>query len=386
LIISHPVLHIASWYPNPSDERLGNFVQEHLKAINTLYPVVLLSAFEADEADFVIEEEPYFQLQVRYKKKWPVQSHYKALEQGFQHLKQIGFNFKMSHLHVTWPSGIVFQGFLKGMPYIITEHYSGYQSQRRPEWSKLAQHMARRILNSAQVICPVSKQLADSMRDFGVQSTIQVIGNVVDTEIFKYQTRSQREEQFCLLHISSLQQETKNITGLIEAFKIAQEQNSRLFLKIGGDGDTIWLNRLLEESGIPKENYQVLSAMSREEVAAEMKNCHAFVLSSFIENQPVVLLESLCVGRPVIATKVGGIPEYIGKKQGELVEPKDAISLAKAMLKIEKEYHLYDAASLAISAQARYSFQAIAEEFEQVYLSVRPSIASDRRVLNPGPQ
>ncbi len=370
-----PILHIASWYPNPSDPRLGNFVEEHLKAIHRQLPVVLLTAFEHHEDDIRIEEEPFLHLQVLYRKKWPVQSHYKALEDGYRRLQQLGHHFKMAHLHVSWPSGIAFQGFLKDLPYIITEHYSGYQAKRRSEWSRLAQQMAKRILNRAQVVCPVSQQLADSLRDFGIKSTIEVIGNVVDSDIFQYQAPTRREGFFRFVHISSLQQETKNIEGLLRGFALALKQDPQLNLSIGGDGDINKLKDIIKERAIPPENYRILPAMSRMEVAHEIAESEAFVLFSFIENQPVVLLESLCIGRPVIATRVGGIPEYIAKEQGILIDSEDEAGLAQAFLQLKANYAHYDQTALSIQARSRYSFEAIAQEFIQVYLSVRPSIA-----------
>lgn len=378
------ILHIASWYPNPADPRLGNFVEEHLKAINTKLPVVLLSAFEHEEEKMILTEEPFVHLQVLYRKKWPVQSLYKALESGYRRLEQMGYQFKMAHLHVSWPSGIVFQGFLKELPYIITEHYSGYQSKRRHEWSRLAQQMAKRILNRAQAVCPVSNQLAQSLREFGVKSTIEVIGNVVNTQVFAYQPQRRQAGFFRFLHISSLQQETKNVLGLLKGFALALNRDPNLNLSIGGDGDLSWLRAQIEVLDIPAPNFRILPAMSRAEVAQEMGESDAFVLFSFIENQPVVLLESLCLGRPVIATKVGGIPEYIKKEQGLLIPSEDEEALAQAFLNMKANYHQYDAAALSIAAQSRYSFEAIAEEFIQLYLSVRPSVASD--LLNQGPE
>ncbi|QNR23526.1 glycosyltransferase [Croceimicrobium hydrocarbonivorans] len=321
-----------------------------------------------------------------YKKKWPVQSHYKALERGYRHLQKIGFQFKLAHLHVSWPSGIAFQGFLKQLPYVITEHYSGYQKSRRHEWSRLAQHMARRIMNKAQVVCPVSKQLANSLQEFGVDSKLEIVGNVVNTHIFNFQELKASDAKFRLLHISSLQQETKNIKGILSGFKKALEKDPELHLSIGGDGDIIWLNKQIEAHKIPSGNIQVLSALSREEVAQQMSRTNAFLLFSFIENQPVVLLESLCLGRPVIASKVGGIPEFIGTEQGILVESKNEEALAEAILQLKEDFRNFDLQSISIAAQALYSYSAIAEEFRQLYLSVRPSIASGHPDPNLAPQ
>ncbi len=346
-------------------------------------PVVVLSAFEHPHDEIVIQESPFLQVQVLYKKKWPVQSHYKALEKGYRHLQKMGYQFKLAHLHVSWPSGIAFQGFLKNLPYVITEHYSGYQKNRRHEWSRLAQHMARRIMNKAQVICPVSKQLANSLQEFRVNSPCEIIGNVVNTELFKYQEWKKQGPEFRLVHISSLQQETKNIKGILRAFKQALSRDPMLHLSIGGDGDLKWLQEQIDLNEIPSTKIRMLSALSREEVAQEMSQSNAFLLFSFIENQPVVLLESLCIGRPIIASKVGGISEFIGPNQGILVESEDELAVAEAILKLKMDYADYDLAGISEEAHAHYSHQAIAEEFRQLYLSVRPSIASGHPDPNP---
>ena len=60
-----------------------------------------------------------------------------------------------------------------------------------------------------------------------------------------------------------------------------------------------------------------------------MKNCYCFVLPSLSEGLPRVLIEAQALGKPVIATRVGGIPELISENEnGFLVEPKNSEQLA----------------------------------------------------------
>jgi len=367
------ILHIASWYPNPQDEKLGNFVEEHLKAINPYHKVVVLSAFEADKAEVHVEHEPFMQVQVRYRKKWPVLSHYRALQKGYKFLLESGYQFHLAHLHVCWPSGIAFLGFLKKLPFIITEHYSGYKKERRHEWSARAQKMALKVFNKAEVFCPVSEDLGLALQDFGFKGRTQVIGNVVDKSIFQFQALSSEQGPFRLLHISSLQQETKNISGILNAFAKALRDDPELHLSIGGDGDLKKLEREISLRKIPAQNIEVLGAMDRTEVAAQMAASNAFLLFSFIENQPVVLLESLSVGRPVIATKVGGIPDFIGPEEGLLVHANEEAELVKAIHQLKAEYGKFSLERLAKKANDTHSFEAIGKKFAAIYASVLPS-------------
>jgi glycosyltransferase involved in cell wall biosynthesis len=56
-----------------------------------------------------------------------------------------------------------------------------------------------------------------------------------------------------------------------------------------------------------------------------------FVLSSHMENAPLALLEAMAAGVPVVATRVGGVPELVPEGTGLLVEPGDAAALAAAI-------------------------------------------------------
>jgi colanic acid/amylovoran biosynthesis glycosyltransferase len=72
--------------------------------------------------------------------------------------------------------------------------------------------------------------------------------------------------------------------------------------------------------------------VSGERVKAEMTAARALVLPSFSENMPVVIMEAMALGRPVISTYIAGIPELIQSgKSGWLVPASDELALAEAM-------------------------------------------------------
>ena len=89
----------------------------------------------------------------------------------------------------------------------------------------------------ARVLCPVSNDLANSMRKFGMLGKYTVVPNVVDTELFRPTDDVPKRGTFHALHISSLRDDQKNVSGLLRAVAIALEFCSNLRVAIIGDGD-----------------------------------------------------------------------------------------------------------------------------------------------------
>jgi glycosyltransferase involved in cell wall biosynthesis len=72
--------------------------------------------------------------------------------------------------------------------------------------------------------------------------------------------------------------------------------------------------------------------LNNAQIRDELKSSRALVLSSYAEGLPVVIMEALAMGRPVVATCVAGVPELVNPgENGWLVPPGDATALAAAM-------------------------------------------------------
>jgi glycosyltransferase involved in cell wall biosynthesis len=89
-------------------------------------------------------------------------------------------------------------------------------------------------------------------------------------------------------------------------------------------------------------------------------------LPSYMEGCPNVVLEALASGRPVVATKVGGIPEMMSDECGQLVRPGDSQALAQALASVLDKS--WDAE--AISARGRRSWETVAAELLDIFESL----------------
>ena len=66
----------------------------------------------------------------------------------------------------------------------------------------------------------------------------------------------------------------------------------------------------------------------KEGVAAALREADVFVLASLWETLSCALLEAMSTGLPIVATRVGGVPEVVGRREGILVAPGSSEALA----------------------------------------------------------
>jgi len=105
-----------------------------------------------------------------------------------------------------------------------------------------------------------------------------------------------------------------------------------LELVLAGDGERrAEIERACERLGLGA-TVRITGWVSNQDVRAEILAARALVLPSFAEGLPVVLMEALALGRPVVSTYVAGIPELVVPgESGWLVPAGDVQALAQAM-------------------------------------------------------
>jgi glycosyltransferase involved in cell wall biosynthesis len=126
----------------------------------------------------------------------------------------------------------------------------------------------------------------------------------------------------------------KGVALLIEAFRSLQNRNgSRPMLLIVGEGEERYdLERRAVEGGLV-DHVRFLG--NRSDVPELLAASDAFVLSSLWEGGPLVVLEAMAAGLPVVATRVGDVPAMVEDgRSGFIVEPGDIGALAKAISKV----------------------------------------------------
>lgn len=202
-----------------------------------------------------------------------------------------------------------------------------------------------RFATVVTVVDAVKKQL----QDLGVaEKNIQVIYNSINVEHFTAHPSAPEKisNSFNVLFAGRLATE-KGIDDLIEAIRIIQPIIPHVTLTIVGQGE--WQHDL--EALVKKHHLEsiVHFAGFQENVSQWIQQCDVFVLpATRRETFGIVIAEALATVKPVIATKVGGVPEVVGNN-GWLVEPHQPQAIADALKVIYQDY----AAALVTAQRGR---------------------------------
>jgi glycosyltransferase involved in cell wall biosynthesis len=139
---------------------------------------------------------------------------------------------------------------------------------------------------------------------------------------------------------------------LISAMAIARRGNSRLYCLIAGEGELEGELRAQIKRAELDEYVLLPGNVAHAELLSCLKTSDIYVMPSRTEGTPVALLEAAMLGRPIVASNVGGIPEMVvNEEHALLIEVGDVEGLAAALLRVAGDEALAD--RLGKQARAR---------------------------------
>jgi starch synthase len=205
--------------------------------------------------------------------------------------------------------------------------------------------IGKRIIKAGDGVRLLHSSLYDNLLKFGVDGErMKTIHRGVDTTVFHpyydgYDVRKElgiEEKDFFILFVGRLIK-MKGIEYLIRALKDLISQYGNLKLVIVGDGNAREDNERMASS--IREN--VIFAGYRNDVYRFMCAADIVVLPSLCEGCPNVVLEAMACGTPVIASRVGAVPDIIENgRTGIIVELKDVEGLKKALVRLMENREL----------------------------------------------
>lgn len=398
--INNKVLVVTSSFPKSYKDATARFIYEHSKIfIDSGMPTMVLCPSFNNSATYEEWEEMKI-VRFRYfiPRKLEKLAYGSGILENIRHKPILIFTipfFMCSYLYKTWllsknnniicshwiiPSGIIVAIINKfhKKRHILVIHSAGVQLLRKLPFGKL---IAGFIINDSSTIVAVSNYIKDSLIDLlptrkkdVARSKIQVLPMGINTNYYR-KTDGQLSKRIPgkehnILYLGRLV-EIKGVEYLIRA--MVGIENTTLI--IAGNGT---LRKRLE--GLASSlsvNARFLGQVSESEKREWLNSATCLVApsitlsSSRTESMPVAIMEALSNGLPIIATRVGGIPEIINDTNGILVPEKDSHALGNAIKEIIscKEDNV-TLRNNAMRSSVNYDWKNIAKKYERILAAI----------------
>jgi glycosyltransferase involved in cell wall biosynthesis len=263
---------------------------------------------------------------------------------------------------------------LRGIPMVATLHgwtwTGGWNRMRIYEW------LDRISLRFIDAVVVVNRVMLEKVR----LKRLHVVNNGIPIDVVDIPSRPEEEKchvdpeiaAFCrngftVGAIGRLSQE-KGFDILLDAFKIMVEAMPDIRLVILGEGgEREFLEVKIRELGI--EN-KVLMPGYVADARRYLFLFKVFVLSSLTEGLPMVILEAMQAGVPIVATRVGGIPEVLEDgESGVLVNSSDPAAIAEGVTRVkgEPDYRTRITENGKRLVREKYSIERMSNEYYEIY-------------------
>jgi glycosyltransferase involved in cell wall biosynthesis len=223
---------------------------------------------------------------------------------------------------------------LLGIPFSFTAHAHDLY---------VDQHMLTTKVRAAAFVVAISEyNEAFLLRHCGetMRHKIHVVHCGVDTDVFRPRPYIRDDDRFTIVCVGALE-EKKGQTYLIEACRLLEQRGLSFVCRLVGEGP---YRRTLEDQitqagldGIVR----LEGGKSRDDVVALLNQADVVALPSVptvsgrMEGIPVALMEPMACEKPVVSTRISGIPELVEDGvHGFLIQPHDSIALADALLRL----------------------------------------------------
>ncbi len=400
------IVFLARWYPHRYDPMFGLFVQRHAEAAALFNDITVIYCQQVNKSTSqqvaksqsrdvstipINNKQDIVDASMHYNKKRfeivrtlennvdTIRIYYKKPKNKilsllrFYRANMIGLKLCKSpvdliHVHILTRLGVIawIQKLLHKTPYIITEHWSRYLPGN--DFGGFIRKLATKIVvRNAKLVTTVTDNLAKAMQNHGLKNdNYVVLPNVVNLDMFHI-SEKKNNTPCKIIHVSCFEDKSKNISGLLESLKIVEQKGIDFQCTLIGEGMDFDLMKAkaVELQLINKVSFTGL--LEGQKLADELSSGDFLVLSSNYENMPVVILEALASGLPVVSTNVGGIKEMIDEAKGILVEPRNKEALAEAIIKMIETHNDYDPNYLRKSVIEKYGYESVGKMLSGMY-------------------
>ncbi|WP_048146059.1 glycosyltransferase [Methanoplanus limicola] len=205
-----------------------------------------------------------------------------------------------------------------------------------PPQSRIIHQFTKKILNRVDLIYGVSHDInRHIIEDFRIpEDKIKYLPFGIDTKMFSPSENSGKfDEDHTVIFSNRGFYPVYDMPTLVEGFEKAYKINKNLRLYLKGDGPELPKIKDLVKTKNLSDAVNFLQRTEYSQVPVDLNKADIFVTTAVSDGTPVSLLETMSTETPVIATNIGGVPEWITDgENGILVPPKDPDALSRKIL------------------------------------------------------
>lgn len=262
----------------------------------------------------------------------------------------------------------VFGRLLERGALVITPHADPGQ----PTLAKRAfdRFIPRMTLRRAERVIALTPREAVLLASWGVPAErIAVIPNGVDGREFDAPKDRGRREGVTVLFAGRCYPRQKGLEVLMQAMALVPRERLVHLRIVGEDwGGYSVVANLTEKLGL-QDRVTLVGRLARPDLVREFTLADLFVLPSLFDSFPITILEAMAAELPVVATRVGGVPDVVEDgRTGLLVDPGDAAGLARALEMLAADESLRrDLGRRGRERSAAFSWSAVIPRIKRVY-------------------
>jgi glycosyltransferase involved in cell wall biosynthesis len=361
------LLIVATWFPSPDSPLNGIFIEQQARALSRFHDVTVLApVYSGDVKQVAMKPEDRQGLQVL---RALIPTGRAALVRGYAAAvanvtRSMGAD--VVHAHVTNPGGAAaaIAKFVTRRPLVITEHRGPFSACMTTARDRT---LMKTALWLADAVVAVSTSLRDTMRTYGITRNIDVVPNVVDTDLFRFiERRSPEARPFRVLFVGRLNDEQKNLPSLIRSIASLQHKTTYTLTVVGDGKYRPIYQALSRELGIGSL-CEFIPHLSPAALNEQFQSHNVFVLPSLGETFGCVLAEAIAAGCPVVATDCGGPRDIVNQDTGLLVPMNDDAALQASIEAVCNRREGWFGADLAKYAETKFGAEAVVAQLDAIY-------------------
>ncbi|SDC44406.1 glycosyltransferase family 4 protein [Niabella drilacis] len=232
----------------------------------------------------------------------------------------------------------------------------------------ITRRMFRHCMNNVDCIICLSPQWKLFYEHCSVPNKIVILENIVEQPACPPASASLQKLPVSFLFLGLIGNR-KGVFDLIEVIRVHRDalKDAAKFY-IGGNGEIEKLGRLIDEYQL-RDMVEFVGWADGSKKKELLNACDVYVLPSYNEGLPISILEAMSYGKPVIATRVGGIPEVVKEgRNGFLIEPGDKAALWERIDSfVQHPEQLKEMGALSLKIVKPYFAENVMEKLQALY-------------------